>query len=349
MTGVAVKGKDKAGGAQKEQANLHFRINGDPVVTIGDTVEPHGDHAPAAVMVEGEVRFRIGGRPVCRAEHKASCGHATTGRQRFRIVPAQSQYRPYLLPSWLPCNVEHIPWIMRAHGWHLGAMLMDKWFTGLASTNKDQTKPDFSSVTMDFVLGFPDAKRKYDDLVNPSLWSHEVNGDSTVRRLCRRLAKDALLTNQRMTFDYLSLPKNSTVRDLKGLQIDNARVRPEEEGKPPLDGLTAALGAFEFLLVVSGEVEPMLDGRYRIEVNRTGVFLEDQYDFATLWQGLGFWSIDDHYVSNEFDSDRPFTCPATNLQFQEWRVLTGRGRDYWIYSDLKVENVSPPAVFYCPA
>lgn len=60
MTGVAVKGKDKAGGVQREQANVRFRIGGDPVVTVGDTVEPHGDHAPAPAMIEGEPRFRVG-------------------------------------------------------------------------------------------------------------------------------------------------------------------------------------------------------------------------------------------------------------------------------------------------
>jgi hypothetical protein len=62
MTGVAVRSKDKAGGVQREQANVRFRIGGDPVVTVGDTVERHGDHAPAPAMVEGEPRFRVGGR-----------------------------------------------------------------------------------------------------------------------------------------------------------------------------------------------------------------------------------------------------------------------------------------------
>lgn len=82
MTGVAVKGKDRAGGRQDRQTNDWFRLDGDPVVTVGDTVEGHGNapHGAAPTMVEGEDWFRVGGRPVCRAEHKASCGHATTGR-----------------------------------------------------------------------------------------------------------------------------------------------------------------------------------------------------------------------------------------------------------------------------
>jgi uncharacterized Zn-binding protein involved in type VI secretion len=97
MTGVAVKDKDKACGRQDQQANDWFRLNGDPVVTVGDTVEGHGNPPHAApVMVEGEENFRVGGKPVCRAEHKASCGHATTGRQWFRIIRADSPYRSYI-------------------------------------------------------------------------------------------------------------------------------------------------------------------------------------------------------------------------------------------------------------
>jgi len=49
MTGVAVKGKDRAGGTQDQQANDWFRLDGDAVVTVGDTVEIGGDapHGPA--------------------------------------------------------------------------------------------------------------------------------------------------------------------------------------------------------------------------------------------------------------------------------------------------------------
>jgi uncharacterized Zn-binding protein involved in type VI secretion len=89
MTGAAVKGKDRAGGKQDQQANDWFRLDGDPIVTVGDTVEAHDPHGPAT-MVEGEDWFRVGGRPVCRAEHKSSCGHATTGRQWFRLIGKNS-------------------------------------------------------------------------------------------------------------------------------------------------------------------------------------------------------------------------------------------------------------------
>lgn len=87
MPGVAVNALDAAGGVQMTQANQWFRIEGQPVVVIGDLVEGHGDapHSPPPPMVTGAEWFRVGGIPVCRAGDTASCGHATTGRPWFRV------------------------------------------------------------------------------------------------------------------------------------------------------------------------------------------------------------------------------------------------------------------------
>ena len=87
MPGVAVGNLDFAGGVQQTQANPWFRIEGQPVVVVGDRVASHGEppHAGAPPMVEGTPGFRVGGAAVCRAGHRASCGHVTTGRPWFRI------------------------------------------------------------------------------------------------------------------------------------------------------------------------------------------------------------------------------------------------------------------------
>ncbi|TXH32530.1 MAG: hypothetical protein E6Q98_24710 [Rhodospirillaceae bacterium] len=90
--GVAVHALDAAGGAQMTEANDWFRIEGEPVVVIGDLVAAHGEppHSPPPAMVEGSDWFRVGAtakaaKPVCREGHHASCGHATSGRPWFRI------------------------------------------------------------------------------------------------------------------------------------------------------------------------------------------------------------------------------------------------------------------------
>lgn len=87
--GIAVHALDSAGGAQMTEKNPWVRIEGQPVVVIGDLVAAHGDppHSPPPPMVEGEAWARINGIPICREGHHASCGHATTGRPWARLTP----------------------------------------------------------------------------------------------------------------------------------------------------------------------------------------------------------------------------------------------------------------------
>ena len=340
MTGVAVKGKDRAGGKQDQQANGWFRINGDPIVTVGDTVEGHGSHGPA-VMVEGENGFRVGGRPVCRAEHKSSCGHATTGRQRFRIVRASNGYRNYLTSAADPCNVEHIPWIMRAHGWHEGATLMDQWFSKPASTDKKLEDSDTTTITMDWILELPEAKAAYDELMDESLWTlpNGSGGSTPLQRLCGSLRKKGFLTEVPMEFTF-----DVPVWTLKDRQFDNRVIRKNSIFIH--DKWGDALGVFELMLHAAGEVEPLPDGvTHKITIRKKGVLVEDQYDFEE-GQILGYWDIDTHEASH-LPLSRKCLWPITNGSFRDWRDQTGHGGDYWVFSQVKQEDIDPPIVIYC--
>lgn len=85
--GVAVNQLDAAGGVQVWQSQSFFRVQGQPVVRIGDQVAAHGDppHSPRPPMVEGSAWYRVAGIAVSRQGHRASCGHATTGRPWYRL------------------------------------------------------------------------------------------------------------------------------------------------------------------------------------------------------------------------------------------------------------------------
>lgn len=88
MPGVACVSVDVAGGTQLGMAAAKFKVRGNPVVVIGDAVEPHPPappHSTSPIMVEGTGKFRVNGIPVSREGHLASCGHPTTGRPFFRI------------------------------------------------------------------------------------------------------------------------------------------------------------------------------------------------------------------------------------------------------------------------
>lgn len=89
MPGVAVVGKDSAGGTQLGGGQDFVTIDGDLVVVVGDPVQPHAPsnspHSSGPVMVQGSSFVTIEGIPVCIAGNSASCGHASTGRPHVTI------------------------------------------------------------------------------------------------------------------------------------------------------------------------------------------------------------------------------------------------------------------------
>jgi len=87
MTGIARKDQDSAGGKQLNGGQSVMRVEGSLVVLLGDPVEPHGTGRHGSpVMAEGSSVMRINAIPVCRAGHKANCGHATTGSAIMRVA-----------------------------------------------------------------------------------------------------------------------------------------------------------------------------------------------------------------------------------------------------------------------
>lgn len=86
MHGVARKTADIAGGQQLNGGQDFVRVDGLLVVLLGDPVQPHGlgEHA-SPEMAQGSPFVAIGGIPVCRQGHLASCGHATTGSDYVRL------------------------------------------------------------------------------------------------------------------------------------------------------------------------------------------------------------------------------------------------------------------------
>jgi hypothetical protein len=160
-----------------------------------------------------------------------------------------------------------------------------------------------------------------------------------IDRLCDQLADRGLLTRVPQTFDF-ELP----VWKMKGRQIDNRVIRDSSLFIHDAHG--AALGVFELLLVVAGDVNPLPDGSHQVIVRKKGVFMEDQYDFEGD-QSFGYWNIGNHTASTVPNSVS--YCPeVTNETFRRWREENNRGGDYFVYSDLRQVTLTTPYVFYCP-
>lgn len=86
MPGITVKGADSAGGTQLAGGQSTWKVNGQPIVLLGDPVAGHGQSPHSGPsMVQGSSWMTLHGIPVVRAGHLASCGHAATGQSNFLI------------------------------------------------------------------------------------------------------------------------------------------------------------------------------------------------------------------------------------------------------------------------
>jgi uncharacterized Zn-binding protein involved in type VI secretion len=362
MAGIAVHGKDRAGGAQEKEVNTFFRVGGEPVVVIGDTVAPHGDppHSPAPKMVEGTSWFRVNGKPVCRAGHKAGCGHATTGRSWFQIY--EKGERKYILSPADPCNVEHVPAIMRAQDppWAQGAMLLDRWFNGTANTDRSAVPPDTTTITMDYVLGFPYPKSVYDRSLQAGekFWLDDATKAAVVQQLRQDPANP--LGDSPARFDYIDLPAAELVSAAVHRESISIGDEKEHDASLTLNSIDASLGSYNLYYNVAGSVEPLPDGRHQIRIDAVGIYVHDSFDFEGF-QYLGHWDVDGHAVhvspisflayKKGYDLDDPLTagCKITNASFRAWREATGHGQDFYILSDIRrLETIGPTFTFTDP-
>ncbi len=70
--------------------------------------------------------------------------------------------------------------------------------------------------------------------------------------------------------------------------------------------------------------------RFKVTISEVGVYIRDSYDFNGS-QFLGFWDDKDNSVS----MINPLSgTSVSNDDFHSWRVKTGKGGDFLVFSDL---------------
>lgn len=235
-------------------------------------------------------------------------------------------------------SITKIPGIMRAQGWSRGPALMDKWFGRPAAVAPAYSAPDTTTVTMKWVLGFARAKAVYDGIFADKVWSNAA-ARPEVRKM---LAARGALTGRTVPFDSFANPP--TALEAEYVNYRSMKSAPLAD---PLDDMYAALGSFNFRVVIAGEVRPGTGapGAYEVAVTKVGVFVRDSYDFnddPSAWtsQSLGCWDDSTNTVSK--------VClwgNTTNKDFRDWRAKSGKGGDFLVYSDLDVKPLPAADVF----
>jgi hypothetical protein len=271
--------------------------------------------------------------------------------------PAAQQVRVF--------RITDIPDVMqRKLGWPIAAQLMRRWFKGAARTMTDQEKRggvdprtlpaamlDDTTVSMQWVLGFPRVRLAYDRLL--AKW----NSPEGLRILALRIKAQApaALPKGQSSWRLGDLSQPCKVLD-KTCQVNLMEVGSLSD---PLDDFYGAMGKAGLKLAVSGEVTPQKNGKNRVVIDELAVYLRDTYDFNDDWfsQPLGYWGfsgvqrglqlrwdieIDEKYVeANSVPSDRLYA--VQNDDFQRYRDKYRRGGDFIIFSAdaRRVRLVSP--------
>lgn len=80
--GITCKNLDSAGGVQLADGQDFVRVDGEPVVLLGDRATPHPilpPHSTAPFMEEGSSFFRINGTPVAGKAMQPTAGRRPRG------------------------------------------------------------------------------------------------------------------------------------------------------------------------------------------------------------------------------------------------------------------------------
>jgi hypothetical protein len=251
----------------------------------------------------------------------------------------------------LRTRIPALPGIMRRHGWGIAPYLMELWLHKGANSVPEHGFHNTDLIRMDWVLSFERANEVYNTAKANKVWMTEKAQDEIIRKIIRGKGRLPAAVGERIEIGNVGegemLYPGNWLQFHKDWQIQYADHR-ENKFSSPLDDLYGALGDFSFYYLVKGWVERIEDRggqpRYKVTLNKIGVYLRDSYDFndkglnKIVSQPLGVFGCSPPYIGNgikvQGSSKRYF---VTNKDFCEWRQKYGKGRggDFLIFSDIK--------------
>ncbi|QYE34672.1 cellulose synthase operon protein YhjQ/BcsQ [Polymorphobacter sp. PAMC 29334] len=268
----------------------------------------------------------------------------------------------------MPFTIRDIPATMRLRGMTVGAAMMDRWFSGdawtmtipekrgdvsIAAISGD--KIDIRLATMRWASGFGRFTSAQHHLLNS--WSTPPRLERGVNRLSEQFRAWFLShpADRTRSFRFGDLGASvATIEATCQMNLD-----PVPSGVwDPLDDFYAAIGEGSVKLAVTGMVTPQADGKYRLAIDEVGTYLRDTYDFIGS-QPLGFWSrygvqkvlfppigipIDPKTADNDGDWSRGNFYYVSNGSFNEYRQMFGKGRDFFVHSDVERKKLPAPVV-----
>ncbi|QMV74356.1 hypothetical protein HS961_16790 [Comamonas piscis] len=228
---------------------------------------------------------------------------------------------------------EDIPSTMRKKGWHQGANLMEFRLNGAAKVMTEAAADGSISadeygaystgiVTMDWVESFPRAINAINQL--KTILNTPKARDAIKKRILANFANVVISEKTNLVIDNSHL-------DIKSLHFkwQFQRYRQGSIFETP-DALAAALGRFNVMAAIRKAV--VADGF--IYISEVEIYIRDVFDFSGF-QWLACWTESEVYRLGV----APFCSMFTNGSLRDYRIKSGRGMDFLVFSDSRVDQV----------
>jgi hypothetical protein len=247
--------------------------------------------------------------------------------------------------------IEAVPAIMHKNNWLIGEKLMEKWLGGQSLPLAEHGEHDVNTIKLDWVLRFPRARSVYNKAINGRVWINKAAQREIKEYLARTIVLPTKI-NAEVPFGNVGETLIRHPHKVHQFHKENQiqYVLHDNYDDPKLDDLSAALANFSFNFVVKGSVKCVSEkpARYKVTINKVGVYVGDVYDFSDrkfhikqpttyISQPLGAWSKEKMDVSKN-----PIVTPfssyhyLTNETYCYYRTTHDRGGDFLVFSDIRI-------------
>lgn len=282
-------------------------------------------------------------------------------------------------------DIAEIPEVIRKLGMPKAAGMMDKWFQGelnYSPTDKDSKKElnqygkqypqsmiDKDSITMDWVLNFPRAKKEFDELKSGRIFKTSKSIDA-IKKIALKFhqgnqiiaweesGRDIQKMHHEFQFQYIKVEGSISQKFQQyGKQLWSAGGIPDE--------LTLILGSFNIYAAIAYADFTKTSGRRFINITHVYFYIRDGFTFTddreTASQYLGHWSKKgvaivilkqatvtagiewvDVPTLHKTNLGLSVMYPIKNSDFRKWQLLHKQGGDYIIYTDKIITKLDHP-------
>jgi hypothetical protein len=222
-------------------------------------------------------------------------------------------------------------------------VLMKRWLNAAPKSTSFPTDGTQCTniIRMNWVLGYPRARRAYNEMLSKRIWMErraKVN-------LVDVLRKNNLIGKPSTVFFGKKLLPFAHKDSISDYDVGDTM----DMLLGPLDDLRASLARFEFRILACGMIIPIYQNHrivgYNIVMDKIGVYVFDSYDFNDggwtsrfVSQPLGFWDVKHKTVGKTPVEGNYY---VTNETFRKWRQKHKKGGDFKVFSDIKFERLNP--------